>query len=122
MDIPALIAFLRARLAALEARAEHLHDGEGCSAHSEFSWGYEYDPQDCDCGEPDRARAHVEATRRRIDWCAEVLGRRDLSNYGQFGALKDDPDALAVTLAVEILRLEALPYASHYDYREEWRP
>jgi uncharacterized protein DUF6221 len=44
------------------------------------------------------------------------------ARYGEVGALKNDPDALAVTLAVETLRNFASPDADHPDYREEWRP
>ncbi|MGW3992376.1 DUF6221 family protein [Amycolatopsis sp. NPDC004772] len=64
----------------------------------------------------------VEAKRRQVDWCVEVIGDRDLSRYGEPGALKDDRDALAVTLAVEQLKLLALPYADRPGYREGWRP
>lgn len=43
------------------------------------------------------------ADRDIVEFCAEVIGQRDLSRYGEFGALKDDPEAMAVTLAVETL-------------------
>lgn len=66
--------------------------------------------------------AEIDAKRRILDWCTEVIGERDMSRYGQHGALADDPDALAVTLAVETLRLLALPMAGRDGYREEWRP
>lgn len=72
--------------------------------------------------DPARGLAECEAKRRIVAWCVEVVGDRDLSNYGEVGCLRDDRDALAVTLAVETLRLLALPYAGHPDYREEWRP
>lgn len=44
------------------------------------------------------------ADRDIVEWCQEVIGERDLSRYGQDGLLKDDPQALAVTLAMETLR------------------
>jgi hypothetical protein len=66
--------------------------------------------------------ADIEAKRRIVDWCAEVIGDRDLSRYHEFGSLSEDKDALAVTLAVETLRLLALSHAKHPDYREEWQP
>jgi uncharacterized protein DUF6221 len=50
------------------------------------------------------------AARETIELCVEVIGERDLSNYGQFGLLKDDPNSLAVTLAVETLRNLATGY------------
>jgi uncharacterized protein DUF6221 len=55
-----------------------------------------------------------------VEWCVEVIGDRDLSTYDQFGCLQDDPQALAVTLAVETLRLHALSYADHPDYDPAW--
>lgn len=54
--------------------------------------------------DPKSVRRLVRAHRRIIDWCVEVIGDRDLSRYGEFGALKDDPQSMAVTLAVETLR------------------
>lgn len=65
--------------------------------------------------DPEFVLADVAAKRQIIDWCGEVVGDRDLTRCGEFGALKDDPDALAVTLAVQTLRLLALPYAGHPD-------
>ena len=64
----------------------------------------------------------IEAKRQIADWCTEVIGARDLTRYGEVGSLSDDRDALAVTLAVETLRLLALPHAGHPSYRPEWRP
>lgn len=72
--------------------------------------------------DPAREQEEIAAKRRIIDWCEEIIGDRDLTRYGQFGALKDDQDALAVTLAVENLRSLGLPYAAHPNYREEWKP
>lgn len=71
--------------------------------------------------DPARVLADVESKRRIIDACVEVIGDRDLSGYGEFGVLVDDPNALAVTLAVETLRLLAEPFSDHPDYRHEWR-
>lgn len=73
-------------------------------------------------GDPARVLREIDAKRRQVEWCVEVIGDRDLSRYGEFGSLKHDPQALAVTLAVETLRLLALPYADRPDYRAEWAP
>lgn len=70
---------------------------------------------------PARVLARVAADRKIVDWCAEVIGDRDLGTYDEFGSLKDDPAALAVTLAVETLRLLAQPRADREGWREEWR-
>jgi hypothetical protein len=78
--------------------------------------------ESCTCGVPARVLAECDAKRERIKWYIEVIGGRDLSTYGQFGSLRDDPSALAVTLAVEAMRLDALPYADRPGYRQEWRP
>lgn len=72
--------------------------------------------------DPARVLRDIEAKRKQLGWCVEVVGDRDLSRYGEPGLLKDDPDALAVTLAVEMLRLLALPYSDRPGYRPEWRP
>lgn len=69
--------------------------------------------------DPAREYRAVEAKRRIVDWCVEVIGDRDLSGYGQLGSLKDDPQALAVTLAVETLRNLASEHDTHPDYRKE---
>lgn len=70
--------------------------------------------------DPKRVRDEVVLKRGVMEWCVEVIGDRDLSTYGQFGFLRDDPQALAVTLAVETLRLLAQPYADHPDYDPGW--
>jgi hypothetical protein len=62
----------------------------------------------------DRLTADVGATR----WLADCEAKRrivdDLGNYRQ----PHDPDW---TTAQVVLKLLALPYADHPDYREEWR-
>jgi hypothetical protein len=72
--------------------------------------------------DPARVLREIDAKREQIAWCVEVIGDRDLSRYGELGALKDDPDALAVTLAVETLRLIAAPFSVRPGYRAEWVP
>lgn len=104
-----LVKFLTVRLAeiGLEARNRTVHH-IGC------------DRVRCDCAVPEYLLADVRAKQRIFEWCVEVIGPRDLTNYGQLGCLADDPDGLAVTLAVETLRLFATPFAFHPDYQPEW--
>jgi hypothetical protein len=71
--------------------------------------------------DPAYVLADIAAKRRIVGWCAEVIDDRDLSGYGQHGALKDDPDALAVTLAMETLRLLAAPFDEHPDFDLAWQ-
>ena len=54
----------------------------------------------CDCGEPERLAQRCEAKRRIVE---------HLSEWHEWN---EDP----------LLRLLALPYADHPDFREEWRP
>jgi hypothetical protein len=120
-----LIEFLRARLDAEEAEARRLDDEEDLGYESweiVLTGETNYPFLEFLRITKKRVLAEVDAKRRIVKWCEEVIGDRDLSQYDQFGSLKDDKDALAVTLAVETLRLLALPYADHPDYREEWRP
>jgi hypothetical protein len=58
---------------------------------------------------PCQLQAWHEARREIIEWCNEVIGDRDLSDYDKFGSLREDPNALAVTLAVEVLKLLGVP-------------
>lgn len=73
------------------------------------------------CWSPARLIADCLSKRRIVQWCSEVIGDRNLSSYGEFGALRDEPDALAVTLAVETLRLMVAVYADRPGYRREWQ-
>lgn len=73
-------------------------------------------------GDPERMLIECDAKRQIVEWCSEALGDRDLSRYGEIGALVDAPDAMAVTLAVETLCRLMLPYSGREGYREEWRP
>ena len=72
--------------------------------------------------DPARVLREVDVKRRQVEWCVEVIGDRDLSRYDEVGSLKDDKDALAVTLAVETLRLLAWPYDARPGYRAKWAP
>ncbi len=112
-----LIAFLHACLDEDEQIAQTeavLRDGDPYFANEASNFER--------CVTPGRVLVEVEAKRGVVDWCVEVIGDRDLSTYGQFGCLRHDPQALAVTLAVETLRLLASPYADHPDYDPAWAP
>lgn len=118
-----LVDFLTARLDGLEqeARGGTLH-ARGCASWRRlWETGPNVTPRGCDCLVVNWLLLDIQSKREIIQWCAEVIGDRDLSTYGQFGALKNDPDALAVTLAVETLRRLAVPFGWHTDYRPEWR-
>jgi hypothetical protein len=92
---PGLIEFLRARLNIDELAVSR---GE-CRCGS--------GPARPDC--PDRVLADVQAKRKIID---EAEGYHAELEYGDNGEWAFDC----------VLRLLALPYADHLDYREEWRP
>lgn len=54
--------------------------------------------------DPTAVLRRITADRKTLEWCTEVIGETDLSNYGETGSLRDHPQALAVTLAVETIR------------------
>jgi hypothetical protein len=111
-----LIPFLRARLFddVCVARAEGvLREGNPSYTLGELS-AFER------IWDPARVLVECEAKGEVIDWCAEVIGHRDLSGYEKFGSLRGDRQALAVTLAVEVLRLLVVPYVNHPDYQAAW--
>lgn len=96
-----LIAFLRARLDEREARAG-LHDRDCVTLDDTF----EGTTDPCDCPEPAFVLADVAAKRRILDFIDEDPPFLDGGSWAYL-----DP----------ILRLLALPYADHPDYRQEWR-
>ena len=76
-------------------RARLDEDAEPCEGASEY----------VDCRDLSERRVRdVEAKRQIVDRCASIA------------------DGSAWDLAEEVLRLLALPYVDHPDYREEWRP
>jgi hypothetical protein len=126
-----LIAFLRARLDETAERAPRTHLSE-CATTADWYYG---GTSDCDCGEPARVLADVDAKRRIIDehaivhrnigWLADgdeeygeipVCGRC-VPKHSHYSRRADVPEGWCRTL-----RLLALPYADHPDYRAEWRP
>lgn len=124
-----LVDWLRAQIDEDERVARKNTGNAGLGDDGSFPDYRTYDGADLDAADEflrhftsQRELREVEAKRRQIDWCVEVLGDRDLSRYGEPGALKDDRDALAVTLAVETLKLLALPCSDRAGYLDKWRP
>jgi hypothetical protein len=111
-----LAAFLRARLVEDERAATHAHgtvpihspdDGHG-HARSRRLDEHTRDMY-CVWFRPARMLADIAAKRRIVERC-----QHDLRSYAGTGA-----DAATAYL---VLRLLALPYASHHHYRKEWKP
>lgn len=67
--------------------------------------------------EPERWRAEVEAKRRLVEL------HRSYGGYGEYcnECDKDDPPS-SDGWPCDTLKLLALPYADHPDYRQEWKP
>lgn len=122
-----LVEFLRARLDEDEERARHVQRMRGGHPWSEpepwrLSWQDEYDLL---CIEPSRALVEVDAKRQRLDAyieaCEAVENTADLGDWSR--APVERAHAVARRDALrEAVELDALPYAGHPDYRDEWRP
>lgn len=108
-----LTDFLLARLADDEERARFVWSqvDEYNKAHRYEEWRLSWhDEYDLLCIEPDRAIAECEAMRRIVDLHSDI-----------------DPcdahdGATLTTVDCDTLRILALPYADHPDWREEWKP
>lgn len=112
-----LVEFLRARLAEDEAQQQdsstrwHRKD---CEAVPDVLYP-DRDTGECDCGVPARILAEAAAKReilayamRRVS-CGDAHPQEDMYH----------PDGHT---SMVLLRLLALPYATHPDYCEEWKP
>jgi hypothetical protein len=86
---------------------------------------------DCDCGYPARVLAEVEAKRRMVDDYALTVRLRDEAVERALAAgASPDPKDLEMwdranreaAILDGWVRLLALPYADHADYRKEWKP
>jgi hypothetical protein len=72
----------------------------------------------CDCGVPERMAVECEAKRRIVEahrWEEFDDGDGSVPYYTDCDDCRQSPPC-------RTLRLLALPYADHPDYREEWRP
>jgi hypothetical protein len=80
---------------------------------------------ECDCGQPARVLAECEANQRIVQWHALVVGE-DQGGTPVMGCANCIGAEAGQTFTIEgpcmTLRLLALPYADHPDFREEWRP
>lgn len=130
-----LIAFVRARLDERERVAQGAAVDQGAkwkAFEGTYGWAVATESggiiRDGDSGgaqavaehiahwNPACALAEVEAKRRILDALAERLDA-DCEDGG-WEAADAETDGMATTT----LRLLALPFAGHPDYREEWRP
>ena len=127
-----LVAFLRARLDEEEAFAQAtVWEGSG----NKLAWeraasatfdvgGDEFYAGDSAIAnhiarhDPARVLADVEAKRQALAKCAEWLSYRPVGDTD----VDRGSDGAYVDAAETMLRLLALPYADHADYREEWQP
>jgi hypothetical protein len=105
--VTGLVEFLKARLDEDEERARFVQREQGDRSRYEtepwrLSWHDEYDLL---CVEPSRVLAEVDAKRKLIE-----------QHIGYYGAGDDE------WWPVQTLRIMALPYASHPEYDESWRP
>ncbi len=103
MSVITLVEFLLARIAEDEMVAKEV---PGPSDEKGLSWWGEYGHLSVS---PARVLAEVDAKVRITEECRGWLADRG-DDYG------------ARALAGMTLRLLALPYTDHPDYREEWRP
>jgi hypothetical protein len=69
--------------------------------------------------DPDRVLAEADAKRRIVDWLA-AHAAFDMPAAKAQAASREE--WYLVTLARTTLKLLALPYASHPEYRQEWVP
>jgi hypothetical protein len=102
-----LTEFLLARVVEDEDRIIHEFD---CDRFNVYDYGSRYG--ECDCNATSRLLAECEAKRRIVATMQEAV---DVAN---------DPDTIELSAYTQgaLLKLLALPYADHADYREEWRP
>lgn len=136
-----LAAFLDARFAEDEERATFVQREQAGQVWTDpepwrLSWQDEYDLL---CIEPSRALAEVESKRKLLDLIFEHAARFDghlacchdeeALRVGFWPAMGDwDEDkpvpasCLGDQVALEGLRLLAMPYADHPDFKPEWRP
>lgn len=69
----------------------------------------------------ERYSAELEAKRRIVDWAAPVIGSERVPT-GRHGVYNRRPVRYVNDDGEDLLRLLALPYADHPDYRKVWKP
>ena len=113
-----LVEFLRARIAEDEAAVEpHRDYMDGVELGAiESGEGF----ANCSISAP-RVLAECEAKRRIIEQCSNRLADEggkgydwEPTDWAWHGAMQDE--------ALETLKILALPYVDHPDYRQEWKP
>jgi len=111
-----LVAFLRARFDEETARQqdhwEQWHHRD-CEAVPQVLYP-ERETGTCDCGVPTRVLADIDAKRKLLTEYTD--------SEQALAPLADMYDVGRVEGLLAALRLLALPYASHEDYRNEWAP
>jgi len=110
-----VVEFLRARMGEDEAVAREF---VACEYSGVDAWGEGADHFfEGGAGSPARVLADVEAKRRLVEHADTVSGmdQQIEGEWGTRGSVPWNEDE-----GVRILRLLALPYASHPDYRQEW--
>lgn len=105
-----LTDFLLARITEDEDRLVHEYD---CDRFNTYGYGTRLG--DCDCAAQRHLLAECEAKRWIVRDATSQLAGRHIE-----GAQSDGDDG--PWMADHVLRLLALPYADHPDYREAWKP
>ena len=110
-----LIAFLRARIDEDEQVATEWPEVMGPPPEGSAFW---FDYNGHPIYEPRQRRLReVEAKRRIIEGCQESLEHEEQRDH-----VLDGGDNDSAVQAQFTLRLLALPYSDHEDYRDEWKP
>jgi hypothetical protein len=105
-----LTAFLSARLDEDEALANEIHRPRDCGS-VDRDGEFDPDPVWCSCDYPARVLREVEA------------GRLLLRQFGLRGnSVRATVQPPTGGVWDDLLRMLALPYADHPDYRPEWKP
>lgn len=129
-----LVEFLLARIAEDQLRVDSIPDWHSTDSARGPGWGSRgsYCPL-CDHYMFDGTEVvteeawwdHMENVHRRTRVLAECEAkRRIIAEVREADLASDAPDNIEISsiLARDLLRLLALPYADHPDYRDEWRP
>jgi hypothetical protein len=108
--------FLFARIAEDEAASTPHREATGGEWHSyRCDWLY---GSECDCGHPAHVLAECEAKRQIVELHMPLIGTFTACQNCYEDVQRSPTDQYPC----DTLRLLSLPYASHPDYREEWRP